>query len=200
MMVYSDFSNFDIAHLSTATNATQYMISGNNSFDYKATMIPQESDLKLIVNIQLAFWKDAKYKYLQLVKPYDHPLLENIVLVIASLFLSMTFLFGVNLDTKNGQQKTPSLIDMVKSWKLKKDRPDLYRNLVEMDDFFSDKIRHTDIDKVNSEITKLSKQKLVSFVETTRKVWIWFINKYCSKFNNGVVPPELLTDFQDINY
>ena len=69
-----------------------------------------------------------------------------------------------------------------------------------MDVFFSDKIRHTDIGKVNSEITKLSKQKLRSFMETTRKVWIWFINKYCSKFNNGVVPQELLTEFQDISY
>jgi len=193
-----DFSHLDIAHLSTATNATIYLSSDPKAQD-EGLAIHEQSDIKQNVNVQLAFWKDAKNKYLTLVKPIDSQHIEHLVLVVTSLFLSLTFLFGVNFEKKDIDYKTPCLIDMVKKWKLKNERPDLYRSLLEIDDFFSTNIRHTDFNKINKEVISLSKQTVKEFLETTRKVWIWFINKYCEKHNNVVVPSELLDEFISID-
>ena len=115
--------------------------------------------------------------------------------MVTSLFLSLTFLFGVNFEKHEVDKKTPCLIEIVKKWKLKKERPDLYRSLLEIDDFFSTKIRHTDFNKINKEVVKLSNQTIIKFLEITSKVWIWFINKYSEKYNNGLASAELLNEF-----
>jgi hypothetical protein len=191
-------NNFDIAHLSTAMNVT-YVLSGGVAFVGEnsggLTQSTMDSETRSVINFQLAFWKDAKEKYNQRIKNNNTPLLSDMVLVISSLFLSLTFLFGVNFQKRVGNISTPSLISLINSWHLGKDNSDLYRRFCEINSFFKINIRHTDYDKISSNVIVLTKEKLERFYETTRELWVWFIKKYCEKYNNGNVPPELLIEF-----
>jgi len=168
-------NNIDIAHLSTAMNVTYHSrnvssMDGINGYKKSTNAQAMDSEVKQVINFQLAFWKDAKEKYYQRIRDNDAPFLSDMVLVISSLVLSLTFLFGVNFQRQLGYNKTPSLLDLVHKWKLQKDNLHLYRCFCEMNDFFSIKIKHTDYNKIRSDIDKLTKEKLTSFYETTRKL------------------------------
>ena len=109
---------------------------------------------------------------------------------------SLTTLFGMNYYGNNKQ--TPPLryyIDAYfpeyNNWNLIIDGAELYKNCIILDEFHKDVLKHFEIRKIEK-IQELDFNKVSDFRETTKNMWIWFLNKNY----NGVIPDEILKYFR----
>jgi hypothetical protein len=152
---------------------------------------------KYIINPQLHFWKDAKkeYKeYLDLIvndekhsKDWVYPLS-----IILKLGISLTALFGANYTSKTNED-TPSLLKFVNDilpWKLEKENPALYDDLLELDEAHKNLCKHYDRRKI-SELENIKIDDLKKYMDTTKEVWKW----YMKNNNNGIITPEMVEEF-----
>ena len=73
-------------------------------------------------------------KYSTKIKNITYPDYADMVLVVVALSNSLTFLFGINFNT--ALNKSPELPDMAKKRGLKKKRPDLFRELKNLFEFY----------------------------------------------------------------
>ena len=183
--IATDYSAYDVAHLSTAENIYE-----------RATMYAEPLK-RPITNFQLEFWKDAKEKYYKFIADEDYPSPAHMALTVLALGQSLTFLFGRNFDK---QRKAPQLIDLVNypPWELNKDRNDLFKRLKPLYKYYSEILKHPSMEKVEMEALRLSKEKLIEYINTTREIWLWFIHKYCELHNHGVVPEDQLVEFSGL--
>ncbi len=129
---------------------------------------------------------------------FNVPDLGKMILVTAALIQSLLFLFGVNYYS-NGFE-TPGLMDMVNTepWKLKKQRPDLFRDLKSLFNFFQAVIKHPDANKLQAERISLDLKLLKKYMTTTKDIWGFFIQDYYDRHNNGIIPGGALDDFTNI--
>jgi hypothetical protein len=188
---------FDVANVATATSAIGNALDPASTVKLTTTVniapITQKQ-LDPVTNIQLAFWKDAKEKY-QRVKKVAYPDPADLLLIIAALGFSLTFLFGVNFTSTTGYGKTPSLANLVRRWKLHKRRPDLYRAFDELAAFFTSNIRHASQTKIRSTVESLTMSKVQHFMNTAQELWKWFIGEYYNNYGNGIIPGGHLDEF-----
>ena len=149
-----------------------------------------------VTNFQLAFWKDAKAKFGRIRESLS-PDPADLVLVVAALGFSLTFLFGVNYLRSTSESETPSLVGLVDRWKLKKDNPDLFRRFEELHHFFGQNLRHTDAGKIQLKLLPLNADRVLRFMKTTQDLWRWFIHAYYDRFGQGTVPAGQFDEFSE---
>jgi hypothetical protein len=147
------------------------------------------------INLQLTSWKNAKKIYFK-IKGENAPKLEEMISVVNHLGNSLTYLFGANYMEEGHTPSLKKMIDEIcpkKGLDLKSDNPDLYKRFCELDEVHKSVSKHFSRGKI-PEAKKITKQILNEYMETTRKIWIWFLDK---KFE-GNIPPEQLTEFGNI--
>lgn len=150
-----------------------------------------------VVNPQLKYWIDAKEeyeKYNSLLEKKEIPQEDwsFIASIVLKLGDSLTVLFGANHAGQQGKN-TPALktfIDTILPWKLEKEDPDLYEQFKKLDEFHKDVCKHFDRSKIHI-INKTTIDDLNQYMETTRKIWLWFIRKH----TNGVIITEVEKEF-----
>ena len=148
---------------------------------------------ELPTNFQLAFWRDAKSRYARL-RGTARPDPAEFVMVIASLGFSVTFLFGANFHEQ--REKTPNLATMTRSWGLKASDRDLHRRFTTFESFFTDKVRHTDRQKMDSHLAILGLDEVRAFMRTVQDTWVWFQRAFYARA--GIpVPEDQLVEFQE---
>ena len=185
----------DMAKLSTEANLPLHAYIASAQTVADGVLIPgtTQTTEPPFTNVQLAFWKDAKRKYEQRIRNVPTPDLADMVLVVVALLSSLTFLFGRNYN----EERAPELLQMVncQRWKLKKLRPDLYKALRDMFRFYRNILKHPSGPKMTGELHTLDKAMVSRFMENTRKIWRWFIERFCEL--RHVIPDEQFDEFQD---
>jgi hypothetical protein len=158
------------------------------------TFNPDSRRSQYVINAQIKFWKDAKKEY----EEYQKLLKQKIIppedwsyalSIILKLGISLTVLFGANYESKPGEF-TPALKNHILKWKLEEEDKNLYDEFVELDEFHKNISKHFDISKVPI-LEKTSLDDLNKYMETTRKIWLWFLRKK----TNGVIDPEVEKEF-----
>jgi len=149
-----------------------------------------------IVNLQLEDWVEAKTKFYNL-RDGEYHWSEG-TKIVNLLGNSLTTLFGMN---NSSQGNMPALLSFVKSnfyckkWNLKSENPELYQRFIELDDLHKDITKHMGQNKVEKAKKLLAgKDQLARQMETTRQIWIWFLQK---RAGNKQIPPDQKTEFCD---
>lgn len=147
-------------------------------------------------NLQLGDWIDAKSKFYDLNE--ENYQWDKAVLIVNLLGNSLTKLFGVNHQPQNW---TPSLLSYVekefpsKNWNLKMGNVNLYERFKKLDDLYKDVTKHFDHKKAErARIEFATLDCLAHHMETTRLMWIWFLQK---RTGTQPIPVDQLTEFQD---
>ena len=182
---------FDIAYLATAPSrinscADINRLSPDENWENSTTATVNLQRQR--INLQLKFWEEAKVKYLNDVKCKNSPSPTDMYVVISHCYQSLTCLFGANYDLTGF---IPGFIKLVKKWDLDTERYDLYKGIVEMDDWFTDLSRHVSREKIEQKISQLSKTKAKYFLHTTRDTWIWVITKKCRLVGIPIDPNQI---------
>ena len=145
-----------------------------------------------IINLQLTAWCEANDKY-DSIKVKGEYNWGDIIPVINLLGDSLSHLFGMNYN-KDGQ--TPPLYKFIndylpsRGWDLKSENPELYKDFLKLDKFYKNITKHIASYKTR-EASEITFDELSYFMDTTRKLWIWFLNK----IYNGIIPDEQLVFF-----
>lgn len=148
-----------------------------------------------VINVQLNSWLEAKKKYMLLKNNINYNW-GDFIPIIKELGDSLAYLFGINYDCN---MRTPSLKKFIsnslpqKGWDLKKDEPILFKDFERLDDYYKDISKHLNrlkVDKINA----LTVIDISRFMETTRRIWIWYLNKNY----NYKIPDEQLIHLKDI--
>jgi len=148
-----------------------------------------------IFNLQLRYWVEARMKFQNLYE--GNYKIEELLIILNLLCSSLETLAGVNIKPPKDDH-TPSLIKMYKetltsdrSWDLPKGKPDLFEKLKEMDRFHKNLCKHINISSSRNALLKqISYEKLQDFVEATKNIWLWILEK---KFKGNI--PESQIEF-----
>jgi hypothetical protein len=190
---------FEVAHVASAASAIASYMDGPPNGNYEMRLSTTKGKGPIpnpVTNFQLAFWRDALCKYKEAIGK-EHPNPEDLVLIMAALGFSLTFLFGVNFETSSDSNWTPTMVDMAKEWKLHEDNEELFKSYKDLSDFFTQKIRHTDAKKIQSSLMKMDKVQIRKYLITAQNLWTWFIRQYYRRYGNGIVPCDQLKEFQE---
>ncbi len=148
-------------------------------------------------NMQLKHWMEAKSRYFSKVAGTATPSLDDMILVVNSLGNSLTSLFGQNFV--GNVSNTPSLLCYVdrkhhySGFSLIDENQPLFGHLETLNDLFNDVSKHPDQSK-RAKIASLTRENIADFMETTKRVWIWFGGH--SYYPKGI-PQDQLTEFED---
>jgi len=150
-----------------------------------------------IFNLQLRYWIEALNKFQQIY--YGHYKVEELLLILNLLCNSLETLAGVNIRPP-AKDYTPPLMILYKDslridnrWDLRLEKPDLFKNLEEMDNFHKNLCKH--IHKSNSRkdlLKQINHERIRKYIRTTKEIWLWILNK---KFK-GNIPKNQLQFFE----
>jgi len=175
-----------------ATYATTSGVSINNS---SSSDSGQGSSVKS--NTQLMYWRRAKQQYMTTIRNNPNPSLDDRVFIVNNLGHSLLHLFGQNYRG-SASGYTPPLLNFVDSshyncgYSLESEDSLLFSHLQDLNDYFNDISKHLDQSK-HEKALSLTKSKIEEFMETTKRVWIWYGN-HCYK---NQIPPDQLVEFRD---
>lgn len=82
------------------------------------------------------------------------------------------------MNVKSEKSWTPPLLDLYSgdAWDLRSERPDLYKALEDLNSDYNKLSKH--MNKSRVELLKdISYEKLQRFMDSTREIWKWVINK-----------------------
>lgn len=148
-----------------------------------------------IFNLQLRYWIEALMKFQNL---YDGNFkVEELLLILDLLCHSLETLAGVNINTPT-KDRTPPLMILYKKtlkndkeWDSSQEKPFLFKNLEEMDNFHKNLCKHINRSDSRKELLKqVSYEKIRKYMETTKEIWLWILNK-------SNAPKEQLQFFED---
>ncbi len=121
--------NFDTHWASLASESEQYI----ESYYEKAG--------KKIFNLQLRYWVEALIKFEGLDKECNIKL-EELLLILNSICNSLLILAGVNFKKPPQNDFIPHLMDLYDQWSLKKDKPELFYELCQMNENYNKLSKH----------------------------------------------------------
>jgi hypothetical protein len=151
-----------------------------------------------IFNLQLRYWVEAQMKFQNL---YDENYkVEELLIILNLLCCSLETLAGVNIKPPK-KDFAPALIWMYKNtlksdkgWDLENERPDLFKNLEDMDNYHKRLCKHIHISDSRRDLLKqVNYDNIRRYMNTTRDIWLWILNK---KFK-GNVPKDQLVFFSN---
>ena len=133
-------------------------------------------------NLQLRYWVEALEKDQRLYP--GHFKVEELLLILNLLCMSLETLAGVNIKPPTDDY-TPPLMTMYrhtlkdeKGWNLELEKPDLFAGLNEMDHLHKNLCKHINISRSRKDLLKkISYEKVQSFIEVTRNIWLWILDK-----------------------
>ncbi|MGA2641707.1 MAG: hypothetical protein ABSG21_12495 [Spirochaetia bacterium] len=150
-----------------------------------------------VENTQLAYWILAKRIYQERVTAVDKPLFSDMILVVSNLGNCLLHLFGRNFSNPKGE-RTPSLLAYVDEkkhfcgWSLEKEDPNLFTDLIRLNQFNDEVAKHTDESKVELLLT-LDRELVQRLLQTTKDVWLWYGRH---KYPQGI-PADQTTEFTE---
>ncbi len=176
---------FDVAIAGTADTFTGTQTEGTSSVIIN----------KPVINVQLKEWIDAKELYDDKVRDVSTPNPSQMRSIIISLADSLYNLFGMNYSPKS-EGKIPPVTTLANSgeFKLKKNRPDLYRDLVSLDELYG-KLKHPDSQRIQSVMGLLTKELVKKYMKIIKKIWIWALDV----IHRGDVSADQLIEFENFD-
>jgi len=172
--------NFDPNFARLASGSEQYI----ESYYEKAG--------KKIFNLQLRYWIEALIKFERLDKECNIKL-EELLLILNSICNSLLVLAGVNFKKLPQNDFIPCLIDLYDQWSLKKDEPELFHDLRQMNENYNKLSKHLCKSSLRSKLlNKIDYEKIRKYMNVTKEIWLWALKK---RYGDNI-PEDQLTFFE----